>query len=123
MSSRSSQDLDLDDLDAGARPGGYVEPSEAAWEVVGKALKPYLDDLERRITLRHEDEAFEVCKGIVAGLYRAERSGFELQEYAEDCPSEIAGQAVDMWRRRRRDRVFSRTFVERFAPEWKWLVR
>jgi hypothetical protein len=67
MSSRSSQDLDLDDLDAGARPGGYVEPSEAAWEVVGKALKPYLDDLERRITLRHEDEAFEVCRGSSSG--------------------------------------------------------
>ena len=26
--------LDLDDLDAGPRAGGYVEPSEAAWEVI-----------------------------------------------------------------------------------------
>jgi hypothetical protein len=117
------QALDLDDLDAGPQMGGYVEPSEAAWEAVGKALKPYLEDLERRIQLRHEEEAFEICKGIVGGLYRAERSASELLEYAEDCPSEIAGQAVDMWRRRRRDRRFPREFVKKFTPEWDWLVR
>ncbi|MEP7305925.1 MAG: hypothetical protein ABJA98_10445 [Acidobacteriota bacterium] len=115
--------LDLDDLDAGPRAGGYVEPSEAAWEAVANAMKPYLDDLERRIKLRRDGEALEVCAGIVAGLYRAERSGSELLEYAEDCPSEIAGQAVDRWRRRRRDRTLPRTFVEKFAPEWEWLVR
>jgi hypothetical protein len=28
------QALDLDDLDAGPRPGGYVEPSEAAWNMI-----------------------------------------------------------------------------------------
>jgi hypothetical protein len=30
--------LDLDDLDAGPRAGGYVEPSEAAWEVIEKVV-------------------------------------------------------------------------------------
>ena len=30
------QALDLDDLDAGPRPGGYVELSEAAWNVIEK---------------------------------------------------------------------------------------
>src|SRR5438093_8587233 len=30
------QTLDLDDLDAGPRPGGYVEPSEAAWNAIEK---------------------------------------------------------------------------------------
>lgn len=34
------QALDLDDLDAGPRPGGYVEPSEAAWKVIEKAVTP-----------------------------------------------------------------------------------
>jgi hypothetical protein len=117
------QALDLDDLDAGSTAGGYVEPSEAAWEAIGNALKPYLDDLERRTKLGHEEEAGEVCKGIVVGLYRVEQGGFELLEYAEDCASEIAGQAVDMWRRRRRDRVLPRTFVQKYAPAWTWLVR
>jgi hypothetical protein len=82
--------LDLDDLDAGPRARGYVEPSEAAWEAIEKVVAPFFHDLERRVKLRHEDEATELCKGIVLGLYRAEQRGFELLEYAEDCPSELA---------------------------------
>jgi len=68
--------LDLDDLDAGPRAGGYLEPSEAAWEAIEKVVAPSFHDLERRVQLRHEDEATELCKGIVVGLYRAERRGF-----------------------------------------------
>jgi hypothetical protein len=115
--------LDLDDLDAGPRPSGYVEPSEAAWEVMEKVVAPYFQDLERRVKLRHEDEATELCKGIVLGLYRAEQRGFELLEYAEDCPSELAGHAVDIWQRRRRQHTFPRAFIEKFTPDWDWLVR
>jgi hypothetical protein len=115
--------LDLDDLDAGPRAGGYVEPSEAAWEAIEKAVAPSFYDLERRVKLRHEDEATELCRGIVLGLYRAERRGFELLEYAEDCPSELAGRAVDIWRRRRRNCSLPHAFVEQFTPEWDWLVR
>jgi hypothetical protein len=117
------QALDLDDLDAGSRPGGYVEPSEAAWNVIEQVVTPYLHDLERRVKLRHEDEALEVCKGVVLGLYRAEHRGFELLEYAEDSPSELAGQTVDIWRRRRRDWTFPRNFVEKYTPNWAWVVR
>jgi hypothetical protein len=68
--------LDLDDLDAGSRAGGYVEPSEAAWAAIENVVAPYFHDLERRVKLRHEDEAIELCKGIVLGLYRAEHRGF-----------------------------------------------
>lgn len=115
--------LDLDDLDAGPRAGGYVEPSEAAWRAIEQSVTPYFRDLERRARLRHENEATELCKGIVLGLYRAEQRGFELLEYAEDSPSEFAGQAVDIWQRRRRNCTLPRTFVEKFTPEWDWLVR
>ena len=115
--------LDLDDLDAGPRAGGYVEPSEAAWEAIERVVAPFFQDLERRVKLRHEDEATELCKGIVLGLYRAEQRGFELLEYAEDCPSEVAGHAVDVWRRRRRNCTLPRSFIEKFTPDWDWLVR
>ena len=60
------QALDLDDLDAGPGPGGYVEPSEAAWNVIEKVVTPYFYYLERRVKLRHEDEALEVCKGTAS---------------------------------------------------------
>ena len=116
------QALDLDDLDAGEHGSGYVEPSEGAWSAIEGVVEPYIRDLERRVKLRHQDEAFQVCSGIVAGLYRAEQSGFELYEYAEDAPSQLAGHAVDIWRRRRRNCAFPRQFVKTFTPEWDWLA-
>jgi hypothetical protein len=67
------QALDLDDLDAGPRPGGYIEPSEAAWNAIEKVVTPYFHDLERRVKLRHEDEALDVCEGIVLGPRGASR--------------------------------------------------
>jgi hypothetical protein len=39
--------LDLEDLDAGPRAGGYVEPSEAAWKAIEEAVTPYFHDLKR----------------------------------------------------------------------------
>jgi hypothetical protein len=63
-----------------------------------------------------------VCQGIVVGLYRA-RHASEFLDHAEDCPVSIAMRAVEMWLRRNRDRIFRRAFVERFAPEWEWLIR
>jgi hypothetical protein len=36
--------LDLDDLDAGPRTAGYVEPSEAAWAVTENVTAPYFRD-------------------------------------------------------------------------------
>jgi hypothetical protein len=115
--------LDLDDLNAGPRAVGYVEPSEAAWAVIENITATYFRDLERRVKLRHEDEATELCKGIVLGLYPAEQRGFELLEYAEEGPSELAGRAVAIWQRRRRNVSLSPTFIEKFTPEWDWLAR
>ncbi len=116
------QALDLDDLDAGPRASGYVEPSEAAWDAIDAVVAPYFHDLERRVKLRREAEALEVCSGIVMGLYRAEHSGFELLPYAEDAPAEFAGRAVDIWRSRRGTSVFPRHFVKTFTPDWDWLA-
>jgi DNA-binding MarR family transcriptional regulator len=116
------QALGLEDLDAGPRASGYVELSEAAWYAIESVVASYLHDLERRVKLRHDDEALEVCSGIVMGLYRAEHTGFELHAYAEDAPSELAGRAVGIWRRHRRRCPFPRHFVEKFTPDWNWLA-
>jgi hypothetical protein len=59
--------LDLDDLDAGPRAAGYVEPSEAAWAVIENVTAPYFRDLERRVKLRHEDEATALSKELSSG--------------------------------------------------------
>ena len=73
--------------------------------------------------LRHEDEAIEICKGIVVGLYRAEQHGFDLLEYAEDCPSGLAGRAVDTVWRGRRGTGLPRSFIDKLVPKWDWLKR
>jgi len=59
-------------------------------------VTPYFHDLNGGLKLRHEDEALDVCKGIVLGLYRAEHRSFELLEYAEDSPSELAHSGGDL---------------------------
>ena len=46
--------LDINELNtrAGHRPGfGYVDPAEAADEILDEALQPFLDDLQRRASL------------------------------------------------------------------------
>ena len=58
-----------------------------------------------------------------SGLYRAEQRGFELLEYAEDCPTELATRAVNIWQRRRRHCALPRPVVEKFTPGWDWLIR
>jgi hypothetical protein len=40
--------LDLDDLDAGPRAAGYIEPSGAVWALIENVTAPYFRDLERR---------------------------------------------------------------------------
>lgn len=61
--------LDLDDLKAraGRHSWGYVEPTEAAWELLEEKLNPFLDDMKRQIELGFEGAAVAMCQGIVLG--------------------------------------------------------
>ena len=61
--------LDMDDLNgrAGAHSWGYVEPSEAAQELLEEAVAVHFDDMKRRLNLGLEAAAEAVCAGIVLG--------------------------------------------------------
>ncbi|PYX58234.1 MAG: hypothetical protein DMG76_09590 [Acidobacteria bacterium] len=92
--------LDYDDLNAraGSHEWGYVEPTEAAWEILEETVEPVLDDMKRHIELGLEAEALEICKGMVLGLYRlSEREGGDVLGWAPDFPAEAAGNAVKFW--------------------------
>jgi hypothetical protein len=81
--------LDYEDLNAraGGHKWGYVEPSEAAWEILEETVEPVLDDMKRHIELGLEAEALEICKGMVLGLYRlSERQGGDVLGWAPDFP-------------------------------------
>ncbi len=125
--------FDLDDLNgrAGRHEWGYVEPTEAAWEILEEAVEPFVSDMKRQIELGLESEALEFCKGVVLGLYRAEhgKEG-ELAQWAPDFPAEAAGNTIQIWltgdllkkAARRPGLAIPQEFVERFVPEWRDMI-
>ncbi len=133
--------LDADEVSsrAGGHSWGYVDPGEAAVELVEEAVQPFLEDMKRRRGLGHEDQALEVCKGVILGLYRIEQEGeSEVVAVAPDALSEQAGWTLSIWRKdakkgkaRRRvskkraaERIFPKAWAMRFVPEWaSFLVR
>ena len=94
--------LDYEDLNAraGSHEWGYVEPSEAAEEILEETLEPFVEDLKRHLELGLEAEALEICKGLVRGCYRlSEREGGDVLGWASDFPGEAAGNALEIWYR------------------------
>ena len=91
----SSVDLDALNSRAGAHAWGYVEPSEAATELLGESLEDLIGDMKRRAELGLTVAAEAMCAGMVDGLYRARdiKSDGALG-WSPDFPVEEAGHAV-----------------------------
>ena len=129
--------FDLDDLDgrAGRHSWGYTEPTEAAWELLEEALEPFVENMKRHLGLGLHAEAFEICKGIVLGLYQCRDSaGDEFLGWAEDFPAEAAGSAVADWISAGKPGASSnppgpnrvlllRKFMDEHVPEWPWISK
>jgi inosine/xanthosine triphosphate pyrophosphatase family protein len=89
--------LDIQELNgrAGATRYGYTEPTEAAWQLLEESMEDFLADMERRAELGLTDAAITMCRGIVAGLYKARSTGSDGPlGWAPDFPAEEAGHAV-----------------------------
>jgi len=117
--------FDYDDLNsrAGGHSWGYVEPSEAASEMLEEEVKPFLDDMRRYLELGLEEQAREQCQGILLGLYRVlDGRENDVLGWAPDFPADTAGHAFEVWREGSLDgrRQLSREFVAEHIPEWKW---
>jgi hypothetical protein len=84
---------------SGARSDGlYVEPSEAAWELVEEAVLPFLGNPARRA--KRGKEAAAICQGILLGLRRAaQEEGEFLEGWAPDALKGAARLAVEPGRR------------------------
>ncbi len=112
--------LSADELNgrAGRQRWGYVDPTEAAWELLGEAVEAYDRELVRLIALGMTGPATETALGVIAGLYRCRGcdDGELLLSWAPDFPLDQAtGVAGEL--------VKARLVVppERFAdaaPEW-----
>lgn len=121
--------LGLDDL--GARSGrqafGYVEPGEAAWELLQEIVQGPQDDLVRLTGLGLEDGARATCEGVLLGLYRLDQqTGHEVIVYAEDFPAEAFAETLERWLKAdgpmKGKRALADEFVDGSIPDWGWLV-
>jgi hypothetical protein len=111
---------------AGRQPWGYVQPEEAAAEILEELLDPYLEDLRRRIELALESAARSTCLGIVLGLYRArDAEPSALVAHVPDFCEEQAAYVVEILgkesARRHRCRWKLPDDSEARLPDWDWL--
>jgi len=134
----SVQVLGYDELNgrAGRHEWGYVEPGDAASEILSETIAPFLDDLKRRVDLGLEVEALEICKGLVLGFYRLDHEGGgELLQWAPEFTVETAAYALEICRDgtrleqspphrggRRKRSVLPENFVEQFVPDWAGMI-
>jgi len=92
----TSVDLDALNERAGAHSWGYVEPSEAAIELLEESLEDWIDDMKRKAELGLTPGAEAICAGIVQGLYRARNVNSDgALGWAPDFPAEEAGHVLD----------------------------
>ncbi|MCI0540729.1 MAG: hypothetical protein L0Z50_36485 [Verrucomicrobiales bacterium] len=81
---------------AGRHSWGYMEPSEAAWELLDESIEEWVEDMKRMANLGFVSAAETVCAGIVAGLYQAtnaQRDG--ALGWAPDFPIEESGHVLE----------------------------
>jgi hypothetical protein len=93
--------LDMDDLSgrAGRTQHGYVEPSEAAWELFEEALDPFIDEMKRNQKRGLPAAAKAHCIGIVRGLWEyKDRSFSDFIDWVEDAPGEYVDTVVEEWK-------------------------
>jgi hypothetical protein len=89
--------LDTEDLAnrAGPRRHGYVEPTDAAWQLLEETIEPWIEDLRRRASLGLHEATVDLGTALMQALETAhERAdGIDdclLHQWAPDFPVEAA---------------------------------
>ena len=94
--------LDVEGLSgrAGGTRYGYVEPSDAAWEMFEEALDPFIDEMKKAWKRELPATAKTYCIGIIRGLWRyAEESSSDFADWVEDAPGEYVDTVFEEWRK------------------------
>jgi hypothetical protein len=124
--------VDLDALNgrAGKHSSRYVEPGEAAVELLEEAIEEWVEDMKRHIDLNMMPAAQTICAGIVAGLYACRKTSSDgALGWAPDFPAEHAGFIVQELLQLSRYKLTAaeqNEFVQRLAdgaPEWKHMFQ
>lgn len=114
---------------------GYREPEEAAAEIFSEALQPYFERVEKAFHKKDDQEALIICEAIILALYRVKQSDqfSDFEEYAQGVFEDSADWAARLWRsagneewaadrRFHPDRTIPADFVQKYVPEWQWLL-
>jgi hypothetical protein len=94
--------LDMDDLGgrAGKTQYGYVDPTEAAWQIFEEALDPFIDEMKRNLKRGLPAAAKAHCIGIVRGLLKYEKaSSSDFSAWVEDAPGEYVDTVIKEWKK------------------------
>ena len=120
--------VDLDALNgrAGKHAWGYVEPGEAAMELLEEAIEDRVEDMRRHVDVDLVASAQTICAGIVVGLYACRKTNSDgALGWAPDFPAEHAGFIVQQFLGLSRHKLASADrdkFIESLvggAPEWE----
>ena len=107
---------------AGETRHGYVEPGEAADQMIEEVLEPFLEELKKYQKLGLSIEARRLCMGLLAGLYRFEHVSIsEFKNWAPDSPIIFAEEVVETWKTGspgRADRAAVKAFIEDELGGW-----
>ncbi len=108
---------------AGRKRHGYVEPSEAAYEMIEETLDPHLEDLKKYQRLGMDAEAAHICMGLLLGFYRFDHdSDAEFKDWAPDAMEAFAQAVVRAWRAGKPARAEADTveaFIEERLSGWR----
>jgi hypothetical protein len=107
---------------SGSTRHGYVEPGEAADEMIDELLEPYLAELRKYHDMAMPAQANRLCMGLLLGLYRFEReSTSKFKDWEPDAPIVYAEVVVDAWKEgspSRADTQALRSFIEDELGGW-----
>jgi hypothetical protein len=107
---------------AGETRHGYVEPGEAADQMIEQVLEPFLEKLKKYQKLGLSVEAGRLCMGLLAGLHRFEHESIcEFKNWAPDSPIIFAESVVEIWKAgtpSRADIAAVKAFIEDELGGW-----
>jgi hypothetical protein len=82
---------------AGKQSWGYVEPSQAAWDLLEESLEYIRADMKRRVEAGMKPAAEKICQGIVIGLRGVDGTNSDgALGWAPDFPAEAAGWSLSL---------------------------
>ncbi len=108
---------------SGSTRHGYVEPGEAAGQMMDEVVDPYLDELKKLQALGMNAQANRMCMGLLQGLYMFEyESKSKFKDWATDSTAAFAEVVIGAWKKGAPDKADIaevKAFIEQELGGWE----